>query len=158
MENQETYNAGQPRTMPEIAMLLAEQYNQKSQCAIALSHCDLDYDARLLAITPVEGWTGKNAEERKLASERAAAADLALSEIAKTRLANQDALAVIGATIDSLEAERRALEWGIRGILAQALAGLRESNLPVEDGAFDDAAQEYATHAAVVDLTDEIPF
>jgi hypothetical protein len=131
--------------MLEISAELRAIYNAKAEKSISLSTAKYDLETQLVLITPAEGWPGKNAEERKLNADRGASADKAVQELRTIIRERENELTAIQAGIDSLEAERRALEWEVRGALAFALSGKREeSDTPVEYGAFDDVLDNAA--------------
>lgn len=123
----------------EIANELKKLYNDRAGAGLYDYTVTKDLEARKLMITPAEGWPGKNAEQRDQARDFAYHADDVLKRIQVDLDANRVKTANLGAAIDGLEAERRALEWEIRGRLADALAGKRENHAPVEEAAFDES-------------------
>ena len=125
----------------EIAKELGNQLRARTDLNILISHAETDIDARKMAITPEGGWQGKNAEERKLASERAYSDDLALLTMGEDLEQRKVRIAEVETEISCLETERRALEWTIRARLVDALAGKQETKADVAENAFDDAAE-----------------
>lgn len=63
--------AGNEWTPPHAADLirvpLADLFRIRADLEIRIGHCVADYDAAVLAITPPDGWPGKNAEQREQA-------------------------------------------------------------------------------------------
>lgn len=137
----------------EIAAQLAATYARKAEKAISLANANRDLELALLTITPAEGWPGKNAEERKLASERAAADNQTVIILRGIIREQENELTAIQAGIDGLEAERRALEWEIRAQLAWAVRGQQnEPGVPVDYSAFDDVSQDALDNQVVEDI------
>lgn len=154
--------------MITIARELGLLYTAQRSAEIALAHQREDLDARRVALAPADGWPGKNEEQRKIAAGCAYAADETIRTIAGAIVAGEKTLATLAGQIAALEAERRALEWAIRGELVQALAGRRiepESRGPVEEAAFDAAADAQVIEQALAvpdeplyALDDDFPF
>lgn len=122
----------------DIAIDLGKLYQERIGAEIHKGGIEGDLEARVEFMTPAEGWPGKNAEQREIEKARAVDADGPCQEMRAVLRELENDLADIRADIEALEAERRALEWTIRGRLAEALSGRRENHLPVEEAAFDD--------------------
>lgn len=122
----------------EIAIDLGKLYQERIGAEIHKGRIESDLEARIVFMTPAEGWPGKNAEQREIEKARAIEADGPCQEMRGVLRELENDLADIRAEIDALEAERRGLEWMIRGRLADALSGRRENHMPVEEAAFDD--------------------
>lgn len=103
----------QPR-MLDIAKTLAGLYRQQAARQILAEGITRRLTDRTLALTPAEGWQGKNEGERKLAEQRTLAEDGYYQELTTQLAAYRDDLAMVVAEIQALEAERRALEWLVR--------------------------------------------
>ena len=144
-----------PSRMIEIAAQLGQAYTFKAEKAISLANANRDLEVRMLVITPAEGWPGKNAEERKLAQERGATEDKDIEALRGIIRERENELTAIQAGIDSLEAERRALEWEVRATLATALSGKQEVHGQVEVHAFDDAMDAGSVDVALLDSVEE---
>jgi hypothetical protein len=125
--------------MIEIAAQLGHCYAKKSELSLKIAVAQkLDAELQVRS-TPAEGWPGKNAEERKLAAERAGMENAHIAEQRGIIAMAEAELSGLQAGIDSLEAERRALEWEVRSVLALALSGKQEVKGNPENTAFDDA-------------------
>lgn len=122
----------------EISDALGTAFRTRADLNIRRSHAAQDLTARQLALTPPEGWPGKNAEQREVERMRVLSQDEAIEKIndviaqADTELMQMDAL------IQSLEAERRALEWTIRAQMVEAIAGRGDGD---DETGFDDVMQ-----------------
>jgi hypothetical protein len=144
--------------MTSIALALAEQRNLLAEAEIRLWQLARDAEARQLALTPADGWPGKNEEQRRAAREQAWSSDPALGQIAAEVERLEPAVLRARAGIAALEDERRALEWQVRARLVAALegAGVRPNgHAPPETAGFDDALQHAAEGEA---LEDALPF
>jgi hypothetical protein len=119
-----------------IATELSGHYLARRSAQIDLGNQVKDYTARLLAITPAEGWPGKNDDARKLAARQAEASDETLRAIGKRQREIENDLSNIEVAIEQLGAERRAIEWVIRDRMAAALGSGRGD--PVDSGIADD--------------------
>ena len=126
-----------------IGKSLADAYIERSEVVLELDRIKAELYKRELALTPLEGWEGKNAEARDMAKARALASDEKYQLLEDARVFRTEALTLINGTIEALEAERRGSEWEIRANLVTVMAGkLRGETLPmVEDAAFDDASE-----------------
>ena len=78
--------------------------------------------AHRVLMIPEGGWEGKNAEIRQAAQDRAELEDVLFQGLQKRLLYCQDKRNSIKAEIDSLIAERRALEWQIRRAMVVQMA------------------------------------
>lgn len=137
----------------EIASELAKLNGEESALKLAANNQQDDYEARKIALAPPDGWPGKNAEERKLAEIRAAYTDETLGKIHAKIYELNGKLAQVDAAIYALEAERRAIEWGITARLADALTDYVNRPNPGK------AAAVQAAPAVVAQIIDEdIPF
>ena len=134
----------------ELAAQLGRLYRERRARQAALAHCEEDLSGREAAVTPADGWPGKNEEARKAARLAALAGDETIRAIRANQSKLRDELAELEGIVDEMEAQRRGLEWDVRERLAQALAGRHEAAGPAEDAAFDDGADQ-----AVVD---DLPF
>lgn len=146
-----------PRTLPEIAGTLAELYKLRAARNIDAWKVNQDISRRELSITPVEGWEGKNTEQREVSKLRAFAADAELVELSAVAMQHKATLEQIEADIAGLEAERRALEWSIR---QQMIDALRLSYAPIDGNGYSDAEAFDAPAQQTLDafVDDGIPF
>ena len=147
----------------QLAAQLGKLYRERKQKSLAMAHCDEDMEARELAMTPAEGWSGKNEEARKAARAIAMSSDDTCKAIRAVKVKLRDELADLDGLVDELESQRRGLEWTVRERLAQAMAGRREAPGPVEDAAFDDAPLDAVVEQALptpleAGETDALPF
>lgn len=134
----------------EIAKRLIELYNQRGAQSLRLWHAEQDLELRQVALIPAEGWPGKNEGERKTAQTKAYKSDDVCEKIEAQIARHKTEVSTTDAEIAGLEAERRALEWEIRGELVKALQREHlEYSGPVEETAFDEALQSQL---------DELPF
>ena len=153
------YQTDPTNRMLEIAASLSATQKTLAGVKYDLWQINVSIEYREAALTPAEGWPGKNEESRKQAKTNALANDSPLAkmhgELARQTKAEFDLTALVG----ELENERRALEWSIRAGLVAALSGKGErstfgersafgnsSHADPAEAAFDDAALE-----AVVD-------
>lgn len=134
----------------EIAQALAVLRRGLKDHQIELAHWEADIAARELFLTPVDGWTGKNAEQRDTAKAQALASDETVLAIRARQSTLRDQIAEAEGAIEDLEAQRRGLEWDARERLTDALAGKRNGREPVEQAGHDDAADAEAL--------DRVPF
>jgi len=168
-----------------LASQLSNSYIERSERKLDLERLEAELYKREVFLTPLEGWDGKNAEQRELSKARAMAADETYQALQAKAQEQKDALSLLAGIIEALEAERRGFEWEIRSNLVTVMAGkLRgETSVVVEDAAFDDAAgcemdyqvfgdaleqagaddydamtlpEEY--HASLQEAVDELPF
>lgn len=107
--------------MLKIAADLGQLYAERSGASIHKGHIEADLAGRVLFLTPPEGWPGKNAEQRDQARELCVRDDPVCTELREALREIENDLADNTADIDALEAERRALEWSIRGGMVAAL-------------------------------------
>ena len=131
----------------EIGHELQELIRRRSGLGLVEWQLEKDLAAQRFKLLPAEGWPGKNQEQREQARDLAYAGDAQLQEIQAKLDGNHVELAVVEGRMAGLEVERRALEWAIRGTLANALAGKRDSHAPVEEAGFDEAAAEASWQA-----------
>lgn len=127
--------------LEQIAKELGVLYRGKAEIEHNLDEQDREYAARLLALTPAEGWPGKNEQERKTAYARAEAGDEILGRMRAQLKADRERRAQASGNIAALEAERRAEEWAV-------LKRLAEGRAPVDV----DVNREPAKTAAVAAL------
>ena len=140
----------------EIANELKPLYSQRNGARLTKTRLEEDTERLKTFLTPAEGWQGKNAEERKTAAEKTFADHENLDAMSYELDDCLDEIAVTEAQIEGLEAERRALEWEVRIVLASALDANRiQANHRGDQiqHAFDDAAD----HAVVAEF-DDVPF
>jgi len=143
----------------EIAIELMAIYHHRHDYDIRLVHRRADAEARVLALTPPDGWPGKNAEQRDLEKSRALAADETLKAMQVLIAEDEESIASTNTQITMLELERRAIEWGIRAEMVRALSGNRnDAAQPVEENGFDDAADQILTDNIQAEIQEEIPF
>lgn len=131
-------------SLHEIAMVLGEAYHWRKVINIEKAHQEADYNARLLVLTPIDGWTGKNDDQRKISKQKAESEDEALNAIRKRLMAlgedSEECEEKIATQIELRDAQR----WAIREKLADALAARGETN---PDEAADEPATEDAAEA-----------
>jgi hypothetical protein len=125
-----------------LASQLSNSYIERSERKLDLERLEAELYKREVFLTPLEGWAGKNAEQRELDRARFLGNDETYQAIQEKVREQKDALSLLAGTIEALEAERRGVEWDIRANLVTVMAGkLRgETSVVVEDAAFDDAA------------------
>lgn len=132
----------------QIAQNISQAFADKISINIRLANQKRDLEARQLALTPPEGWDGKNAELRDLARTRAFAADPICLQINAEITRLEDALSLAETALETAVNQRRAEEWLIRQQLIEALTGhvttTTHDPTRVEDTAFDDWADEVA--------------
>ena len=131
----------------EISGALGILYIENRSVEITLAHHREDLAGRKLALAPADGWPGKNEGERKLTAEAAYATDEVCLALAKMIREDELQLSIVQAQTQALEAERRGLEWEIRARLVDVMSRNHvqaNSSGPVEETAFDDAAQAQA--------------
>lgn len=106
-----------------IGKELAELYAQREHGKTIEWQLGQEFDNRRMELYPQpDGYPGKNAEQRDAARHFVEAADETLTRIKDDQAAMKDKLSKVEAAIQSLEANRRALEWSIRASLINALA------------------------------------
>ncbi len=124
--------------------------------AVELAHQQDDYEQRKIMLVPVDGWPGKNADDRKVAEQRAYLTDDILIKIrAKITSLNEQA-EVLNLSMFALETERRAIEWGISARLADALEAYSNGRNPGKNVVHTLAAK--VTSDVVSSVLDDIPF
>lgn len=129
----------------EIARELGRLYGERAEVEKRIYHIGQDRAARLVVLTPLEGWPGKNEGARKAASETAIATDETLAKIAGQDQEKREELAGINVQVETLEAERRALEWDIRHDIVKMLRGRQqESAYEPADGIAEHAMDQAA--------------
>lgn len=132
----------------QTAQHISQAFADKISINIRLTNQKRDLEARQLALTPPEGWDGKNAELRDLARTRAVAADPICKTINAEIARLEDALSLAETALETAVNQRRADEWRIRQQLIEALTGqvITATHDPtrVEDTAFDDVLDEIA--------------
>jgi hypothetical protein len=106
-----------------IAAELGKLYEQRANLSFTRWSIGQDIERRKIELIPADGWPGKNSEERKSAEARAQNADARLQELDKSTWEVEQGMFTVIGNIERLEAERRALEWSIRGKLADAVHG-----------------------------------
>lgn len=88
---------------------------------VKIGHMREDIERRAEALTPIDGWPGKNAEQREAArAERLRVDDETNALRADLRTAELR-LATIKADLAAFDIERRDREWGIRRDLINVL-------------------------------------
>jgi len=120
----------------DLAKELGKAYSERAIVSIAIAHNKEDYDARILELRPEGGWVGKNEDERKSAKELAAKNDMAIQNITKIRVENENRLAALIGQIESMEAERRSLEWFFKGEFIRLSGGridIEAGSMPIID-------------------------
>jgi len=146
-----------------LASQLSNSYIERSERKLDLERLEAELYERELFITPLEGWDGKNAEQRELSKARAMAMDETYQAIQEKAQRQKDSLSLLVGVIEALEAERRGVEWDIRANLVTVMAGkLRgETSATLEDAVFDDAAGCEMDDQVFGDTTpveEELPF
>ena len=142
-----------------IAKQLSGLYIERAALNLTEWQITRDIQARELALTPADGWPGKNEAARETAMRQAFYADEMLKEL-------NDNLGMIKreqseneGDREALEAERRAAEWGIRQRLCDALQA-RNVQSTGDDSAFDEAMQQASDKLTDTVVSEEydIPF
>jgi len=150
-----------------IAHELSAIGSTKTDLSLRLSNQRDDMNARQLALIPPEGWSGKNAEERKINEQRTYAADETCQVIQTAIKSFEAELAGAEHAIQTLVDERRALEWQIRARLVEAVIGhvitTQNGNgrgkdaRVLEDTAFDDFADDLADARLTAHFSEPYP-
>jgi hypothetical protein len=149
-----------------IAAELGKLYEQRANLSFTRWSIGQDIERRKAEIIPADGWPGKNSEERKAAEARAQNADAKLAELDKSTWETEQGMFTVIGNIERLEAERRGLEWSIRGKLADAVHGKgddthkpdREFDTEIGEQAWERALEYAREHGPVAPDTDELPF
>ncbi len=141
-----------------IARQLAKLYKVRAGAMNARRQLERDIELIKVDKSPIDGWPGKNAEERKLAQEKAFLADQDITRIDNMIDDCLEELSEATGQIEALEAERRAIEWSIRDSLVDALMRrhIQSDNLQV-DGVFDDVADAETMNEVAGDINAEYP-
>lgn len=147
-------------TFINIATRLGDFYKTRRSIQIKLSHAEEDHLARAIAITPAEGWAGKNAEQRESERDRAFAADETLKKIAAIQRDLRDQLSALEGEIDALEEMRDGAKWVVRQSLAESMNGKAiafNEHSVVEDAAADSLeAQAFGAERAPLEVKGNI--
>jgi hypothetical protein len=106
-----------------IAAELGMLYQNRANLSFTRWSIGQDAERRKAEIIPADGWPGKNSEERKAAEARAQHNDAKLQDLDKSTWETEQGIFTVIGNIERLEAERRGLEWSIRGKLADAVHG-----------------------------------
>lgn len=128
----------------EQAEKLAALYTERALLNRRVYDHEQAVQKRQAALTPADGWPGKNDEARKAAREAAFAADDELAQRAASLSEARGKLILLAGDVDAAEAERRAAEWQVRADLLQALArgGVQPNHRGERtENAFDDVSQ-----------------
>lgn len=128
-----------------IGKQLAELYTQREHGKALDWQLNQEFDNRRMELYPQpDGYPGKNAEQRDAARHFVEDADETLMRIRDDQAAMREKLSQIEAGIQSLEANRRALEWSIRANLINALT-YKQIPISGDNGyahEFDDVADD----------------
>ena len=127
----------------DLAKDLGAAYLERAEREIDLERIDRELWKREMALTPSDGWPGKNAEQRDFEKNSILAADAIWSGLSEAHLAQRASLTLLNGAINAMEAERRGFEWEVRNNLVALLAGKAIERIggPVEETAFDDVGQ-----------------
>lgn len=131
---------------------LHEMYRERAAMTVAKWQAAQDLERRKLDLTPIEGWPGKNEEQRNTARDKTLASDESVKALSQTVAELETRLGLLAGEIEAAEAERRADEWRIRSRLIDALEHRNvqpNGNGDRAEAAFDDVPQA---------IMDEIPF
>ena len=104
----------------EIATELGPLYHQRAMTAFTVKLLLGDIESRKVELIPDGGWPGSNDAQRKAAAESAYRADGLLYKLRDDLAQQEFIVADVTAEIERLEAERRALEYRVKGALARA--------------------------------------
>ncbi len=146
-------------TLITLATVLAQLYRERAALNLTEWQITKDIQARELALTPADGWPGKNEAARETAMRQAFAADETLSNLNSDLFYLKRDQAVNEGEREAREAERRAYEWQIRQRLCDALQA-RGIVSTGDDSAFDEVTQQASdqlTDTVVIEEY-EIPF
>lgn len=98
----------------EIAQELGDLYQDQANHMVIISQLEREIVARQVELAPLDGWPGKNQEQRDIEKGKAFAADEVLGNLEDDLDTFRFETVLIDGDIKALEAERRALEWAIR--------------------------------------------
>ncbi len=142
-------------TLNDLAKQLAQLYRDRAALNLTEWQIMKDIEARELALTPAEGWPGKNEAARETAMKMAFAADETLQKLNDVLAQVKEDQAKNEGEREAIEAERRAAEWDIRNRLCDALQarGIASNG---DDSAFDEVTQ--AASDQMVDRVVEVEF
>jgi hypothetical protein len=144
--------------MPDFedqATRLAELYRERALLGRTIWLAEQGIAERQRALTPAEGWPGKNDEARKAAREAAFAADDAIANHQVNLAGARERQLLLDGEVQAVEAERRAAEWRIRERLVEALVQggvAHQSRGDRMESAFDDVGQQQVDGAAFEEL------
>jgi hypothetical protein len=120
---------------------------------------DKDIDARKVFMVPEAGWPGKNEGERKAAAEKAYALDESLNKMLDQQAGLKVEHAEMEGGLQTLDAERRALEWAIREALVTKYSpAVLETAEPTDNALQAEADKVDFPIAAAPVSYEEIPF
>ena len=131
--------------LQECAATLTRLYLERKTLQVSSGHVQAALNLRELALTPPDGWPGKNEALRDTARGLALLNDKDFQELGQTLSGIRDTLAEVEATISGVQETASAERWRIRELLATALMA-RMQGERVEDASprapeFDQAAQ-----------------
>lgn len=106
-----------------LAQELADLYHDRAKYQINIEVMQGLLKDFELNLTPVDGWEGKNQEQRDNAKARALKDSQEYAEMEVHLLDDRRTLIFINAKIESLEAQRRGLEMFTRIRIAEMLTG-----------------------------------
>lgn len=135
----------------ENAEKLAALYVERALLNKQVYDHELGIQKRHLALTPADGWPGKNEEARKATRDTAFAADEELGRHLDALTELRGKLIILNGDIEAAEAERRAAEWQVRARLTVVLDenGIQPNHRGDRvENAFEDAAQQKTDQAA----------
>lgn len=140
-----------------IAQQLAQLYRDRSALNLTEWQITQDIQARELALTPVEGWPGKNEAARETAMHQSFSADETLQKLNAVLGQVKEDQATNEGEREAREAERRAYEWQIRQRLCDALQA-RGVQSPGDDSAFDEVTQQASDQLTDQAVEEDFPF
>lgn len=133
----------------EISIELGKLYELRAVAGLKEWSAGQDVSARQLELTPDPDEykkLGSNDTARKTALDKIFAEDKELNGFLDAQDQSHEETILVDADIQKLEAERRALEWSIRGQLVDALRAKQVDNNhrgdPAGDNAFDNVADQ----------------
>lgn len=139
------------RSLHEIAAELAEKRQIKAQTELLKWQAGKDMEARLIELTPPEGWPGKNDGQRAAAKAKALAADDAYMTASDQADMAAGALFELDAQIAALEDERRAAEWEVRLRQVETLAAMIQNDHKSPDGQLFDGVVQNEVEEHILD-------